>query len=63
MKWRLQSRFTKPDALLAQPGSTLAHIIHEHFCCNRLPVPVHAQTGRYATLTREASLGRGVAGF
>ena len=71
MKCRLQSRFTKSDALLIRPGSTLdgrpshalARIIHEHFCCNRPPVRVRTQTGRSAALTREASLGRGVAGF
>jgi hypothetical protein len=34
-------------------GLLLARIIHERFFCNR----------RSAALTREASLGRGVAGF
>ena len=29
----------------------LAHMIHERFCCNRLPVPVRTQTGRFTTAT------------
>ena len=53
MRLRLQSRFRKPAVPLTGQGSTPAHIIHEHFCCNR----------RSDTLTREASLRHGVAGF
>ncbi len=35
----------------------LARMIHERFCCNRLPVRVRTQTGRSAALAREASAG------
>jgi len=38
-------------------------MIHERFCCNRLPVRASTQAGRFAALGREAAFGSGVAGF
>ena len=38
-------------------------MIHERFCCNRLPVRASTQAGRFAALGREAAFGSGVASF